>query len=93
MTLRTVAPCAASNAVHMCKNKASLRSSPRLATRALPVDMISEIAEGTDMALAVGSIAGVTALSAALIASDPVRGARRVGVFSRQLSVVERHGF
>ena len=56
----------------MSKNgNASHRASLRVSTRALPADVISQIAEGTDMALAVGGIAGVTALSAALIASDP----------------------
>lgn len=88
MTLCTVSPCVAANAgpharpssVHMSSTShvrfSSHRVARRVSTLAVPVDVISQIAEGTDMALAVGGIAGVTALSAALIASDPEK--RRV---------------
>ena len=47
-------------------------SAPRLsAPNAVSPATIASIAEGSDMALAVGSIAGVTALATALIAADP----------------------
>ena len=79
MALRTVSPCVANNAapharpssVHMSRSNVLHRASRRVSTGALPGDVVSQIADGSDMALAVGGIAGVTALSAALIASDP----------------------